>query len=82
MAGCFRSFREQVPYCRIIGLGIIKRKLKNGYTILLFFRMELFLLGRSRSGDGAGVGVDAFRPESESELELFEIRRLRSPGRN
>ena len=42
--------------------------------------MGLCLLGRSRSGVGAGVGVDIFRPESESELESLEIRRLRSPA--
>ena len=53
---------------------------ENGYIILLFFRIELFLLGRSRIGVGAGVGVDIFWPESE--LESFEIRQLRRPALN
>ena len=59
-----------------------KRNQENGYIILLFPRIELFLLGRSRIGVGAGVGVDIFRPESESDLESFEIRRLDRPALN
>ena len=56
-----------------------KGKQGNLYIKLLFFRMELFLLGRGRNGVGARVGFDIFRRESESEIEALEIRRLRSP---
>ena len=45
-----------------------------------FFRVELFLLERSRSGVGSGVGVDICKSESQLELESLEIRQLRSPA--
>ena len=78
-AGSIRSLLELVLSSRITGLGTIKTENRKWLHHIAIFRMELFLLGRSRSGVGAGVGVDIFRPESESELESPEIRRLRSP---
>ena len=51
---------------------------ENCYIILLFFGMELFLLGWNQSGDGAGD--DIFMKESES--ESLKIRGLRSPVPN
>ena len=52
---------------------------ENGYIILLFLEWNC-LARRSESGVKVGVGVDIFRPESESELESLEIRRLCSPA--
>ena len=79
-AGCIRSLRKRVTYSRIISLGTIKRDIEKMATSYCYFQNGIFLVGLSRSGVGAGLGVDISRPESKSELELLEIRRLRSPA--
>ena len=54
-AGCIRSYRERVLYCRITHLDSITREFKKKATPYCFFRMQWLLLGRSRSGVGVGV---------------------------
>ena len=63
-------------------LMLSKMKSRKRLHHVALFRIEYLLLAGSRSGVGGGVGVDIFRPESESESELLEICRLRSPGKN
>ena len=59
--------------------GYNQKETKKLYLIFIS-KMELFLIGQSRSGVGARVWVDIFRPGSESELESLKICRLHSPG--
>ena len=70
--------------CRVTILPVwvqSKGKSRKFLHHIVILRMELFLLGRSRSGVRPAVGIDIFRPESELELGSLKKRRLRSPGR-
>ena len=72
------QLHERALYFRVSGLDTIKMEIKKmGTSCCYFLRMELVLLGQSRSGVGAGAGIDIFRSESEPEMESLNPR----PGR-